>query len=57
MGSMGTALLTKLNEYGFFKWVEWGRLFQMGWMGTASQMVEWERLFELIERGRLFQMG
>jgi hypothetical protein len=24
-----------LNGYGFFNWVGWGRLFQLGWMRTA----------------------
>jgi hypothetical protein len=32
---MGTAFSYGLNGDGFFKWAEWGRLFQMGWMGTA----------------------
>jgi hypothetical protein len=32
---MKTAFLNELNENDFFKWVEWGRLFQMGWLGTA----------------------
>jgi hypothetical protein len=30
-----TTFLTELNEDGFFGWVEWGRLFQLGWMRTA----------------------
>jgi hypothetical protein len=29
-GLIGTAFLAGLNEEGFFSWVEWGRLFQMG---------------------------
>jgi hypothetical protein len=28
-----------LNGDGFFSWVGWGRLFQMGWMGTAFSSV------------------
>jgi hypothetical protein len=30
-----TAFSTKLHENDFFKWIEWERLFQMGWMRTA----------------------
>jgi hypothetical protein len=30
-----TAFSAGLNGDGFFKWVEWGRLFQLGWLGTA----------------------
>jgi hypothetical protein len=32
---MGTAFSAGLNGDGFFKWVEWGRLFQVGLLGTA----------------------
>jgi hypothetical protein len=31
---MGTAFSNGLNG-GLFGWVEWGRLFHMGWLGTA----------------------
>jgi hypothetical protein len=41
---MRTAFSNELNEDGFFKWVEWGRLFQLGWLGTAF-------LYELNENG------
>jgi hypothetical protein len=54
---MGTAFSKELNGDGFFKWVEWGRLFQLGWLGTAFsnglngdgffKWVEWERHFRL----------
>jgi hypothetical protein len=54
---METAFWTGLNEDGFFKWVEWGRLFQVGCMGTAFSYglnedgffiwVEWKRLFQM----------
>jgi hypothetical protein len=54
---METAFLSGLNEDGFFGWVEWERLFRLGWMGTAFLSglngngffiwVEWERLFYL----------
>jgi hypothetical protein len=54
---MGTALSNGLDEDGFFKWIEWGRLFRLGWMRTAFSAVlnedgffdwvEWERLFRL----------
>jgi hypothetical protein len=30
-----TAFSNGLDGDGFFKWVGWGRLFQMSWMGTA----------------------
>jgi hypothetical protein len=32
---MGTAFSAGLAGDGFFKWVDWGRLFQMGSMRTA----------------------
>jgi hypothetical protein len=32
---MRTAFSNGLNGDGFFKWVEWGRLFHKGWMGRA----------------------
>jgi hypothetical protein len=32
---MRTTFSAELNEDGFFGWVEWGRLYQMGWMRTA----------------------
>jgi hypothetical protein len=34
---MGTAFSAELNGDGFFRWVGWGRLFQMGW-GRLFQM-------------------
>jgi hypothetical protein len=39
---------------GFFNWVEWGRLFQMGWMRTAFSTgffgwVDLERFFQMSE--------
>jgi hypothetical protein len=32
---MRTAFLAELNEDGFFKWVGWESLFQLGLMGIA----------------------
>jgi hypothetical protein len=32
---MGTAFSTGLNGNGFFIWIEWKRLFHLGWMKTA----------------------
>jgi hypothetical protein len=56
-----------LDGAGFFRWVGWGRLFQMSWMGTAFfnglnragffRWVGWKRLFQMGWMGRLFQMG
>jgi hypothetical protein len=43
---------------GFFEWVEWGRLFQMGWMGTAfSNGLNGNGIFDWVEWGRLFHMS
>jgi hypothetical protein len=54
---MGTAFSNGLDGDGFFIWVEWVRLFHLGWMGTAFLSglnedgffiwVEWVRLFHL----------
>jgi hypothetical protein len=55
---MGTAFSDGLNGDGFFKWVEWGRLFQMGWLGTAfSAGLNGDGFFSWVEWGRLFQLG
>ncbi len=32
---LGTAFSAELDGDGFFIWVEWERLFRLGWMGTA----------------------
>jgi hypothetical protein len=50
---------------GFFEWVEWGRLFQMGWMGTAfstglngdgfSYELNGDGFFKWVEWGRFFE--
>ncbi len=37
MGWLGTAFSNGLNGDGFFRWVGWGRLFQMGWLGTLAE--------------------
>jgi hypothetical protein len=47
---MGTAFSAGLNGDGFFKWVEWERLFFFSW-------VEWDRFFSWVEWGPLFQLG
>jgi hypothetical protein len=67
LGWMGTAFSNGLNENGFFKWVEWGRLFHLGWMGMAfhlgwmgtafSSGLNGNGFFIWVEWGRLFQMG
>jgi hypothetical protein len=54
---MGIAFSAGLNGDGFFSWVEWGRLFQMGWLRTTFSAglagdgffswVEWEPLFQM----------
>jgi hypothetical protein len=55
---MGTAFSAGLSEDGFFRWVEWGRLFQMGWLGTAfSTELAGDGFFNWVGWGRLFQMG
>jgi hypothetical protein len=55
---MRTTFSAELIEDGFFRWVEWGRLFQLGWLGTAfSAGLVWDGFFRWVEWGRLFQMG
>jgi hypothetical protein len=55
---MGTAFSAGLNGDGFFKWVEWGRLFQLGWLRTAfSAGLAGDGFFGWVEWGRLFQLG
>jgi hypothetical protein len=44
---MGTAFSAGLNGDGFCNWVEWGRLLQLGWMGTAG--LNRDGLFKLVE--------
>jgi hypothetical protein len=34
-GLMRTAFSAEWNEDGFFRWIKWGRLFELGWMRTA----------------------
>jgi hypothetical protein len=44
------AFSTELNENGFFKWVEWRRLFRPGFMGTAfSNGLNEDGLFDWVE--------
>jgi hypothetical protein len=47
---MGTAFWNELAEDGFFKWVGWGRLFQMSWMKiTFSNELNKNVFFEWVE--------
>ncbi len=55
---MGTAFSTGLNGDGFFKRVEWGRLFRLSRMGTDfSKGLNGNGFFIWIEWGRLFRLG
>jgi hypothetical protein len=55
---MGIAFSAGLNEDRFFSWVEWGSLFQMGWLGIAfSAELNGDRFFSWVEWGSLFQLG
>jgi hypothetical protein len=55
---MRTAFSDELNGNGFFSWVEWGRLFQLGWLGTGfSDGLNGDGFFSWVGWGRLFQMG
>jgi hypothetical protein len=45
----GTALSYGLNGNGFSVWVEWKRLFHLGWIENG--------FFDWVELGRLFLMG
>jgi hypothetical protein len=48
----------ELVEDGFFRWVEWGRLFQLGWLGTAfSDGLNGDGLFSWVGWGRLFRLS
>jgi hypothetical protein len=67
MGWIGTDFSAELAGDGFFKWVEWGRLFQLSWLGTAFQLgwlgtafsagLNGNRFFSWVEWGPLFQLG
>jgi hypothetical protein len=55
---MGTVFSDGLNENGFFSWVEWERLFELGWLRTAfSNGLTEDRFFKWVQWGRLFQLG
>jgi hypothetical protein len=55
---MRTAFSAELVGDGFFRWVKWGRLFQLSWLGTAfSDGLNGNGFFSWIDWGRLFQMG
>jgi hypothetical protein len=55
---MRIAFSAGLNGDRFFSWVGWGRLFQLGWLGTAfSDELNEDGFFIWVEWGRLFHMG
>jgi hypothetical protein len=55
---MGTAFSAGLNGDRFFRRVDWGSLFQLGWLGIAfSAALNGDGFFRWVEWGRLFQMG
>jgi hypothetical protein len=65
--SMRTAFSPGLNENDFFTWVEWGRLFHLGWMRTAFSSglnengflsgLNGDDFFDWVGWGRLFHLS
>jgi hypothetical protein len=52
--------LTEDAENGFFRWIEWGRLFQLDWLGwlrtTFSAGLNGDDFFDWVEWGRLCRL-